>query len=452
VSESDLNDLVDYPVENLGVELKEWIDLTDGVARAKIARHVAALANHGGGYVVFGFCDDGAVAGNRPVDLAEYNRDTFAGIIKKYLAPTFHCDVLTVSASTGESYPIIRVPSHTSAPICAKASGPQDKNNRPQGIVQGTYYLRQPGPESAPITTPDQWQIVIRRCVLAERDFIVEALSDIAGSTGRSKKDNANVLSQFHRDSRERFRHLAQRSTKLVWSPALAQNFYVLSYRIVSTEETEISADKFIPLLNRVNVALHDIVNTGWSMFYPFTRPEISPRVEPEMIDGQDTDVYVASLINDQMTTSTMPDYWRMTRTGMASLARGYREDRGREPDIAGTRFAPYILIREITELLGHAIIMAQDFPHTYRIEFVGSWTGLSGRTLEGRDQTTWDYYEQTAKSDSRTTTGAWPINALRGSWVEIVTELANRILILFDKYQTTDQQVNSMANSFKTL
>lgn len=45
---SDLTDLVDYPRETLDIELKDWIDLGDKVAQAKLARHIAALANHGG--------------------------------------------------------------------------------------------------------------------------------------------------------------------------------------------------------------------------------------------------------------------------------------------------------------------------------------------------------------------------------------------------------------------
>ena len=43
----DLTDLVDNPRETMGIELKEWLDLTDNVAKAKLARHLAALCNHG---------------------------------------------------------------------------------------------------------------------------------------------------------------------------------------------------------------------------------------------------------------------------------------------------------------------------------------------------------------------------------------------------------------------
>lgn len=84
---SDLTDLVDYPRETLDIELKEWIDLNDRVAQAKLAKHIAELANHGGGYLLFGFCDDQSIAPTRPSDLLRFSRDEFSGIIKRYLTP-----------------------------------------------------------------------------------------------------------------------------------------------------------------------------------------------------------------------------------------------------------------------------------------------------------------------------------------------------------------------------
>ena len=48
---SDLNDLIDVPRETLEIELKEWLDLSEPVVRANIARHLAALANHGGAHL-----------------------------------------------------------------------------------------------------------------------------------------------------------------------------------------------------------------------------------------------------------------------------------------------------------------------------------------------------------------------------------------------------------------
>ena len=70
----DLSDLVDNPRETLEIEVKQWFDLGESVVRAKLARHMAALSNHGGGYLVFGFRDDLTVDPGRPSSLDEFNR------------------------------------------------------------------------------------------------------------------------------------------------------------------------------------------------------------------------------------------------------------------------------------------------------------------------------------------------------------------------------------------
>ena len=49
-----LQELVDAPTERLDVEYKAWLNLDDREARARLAKHLCALANHGGGFVVFG--------------------------------------------------------------------------------------------------------------------------------------------------------------------------------------------------------------------------------------------------------------------------------------------------------------------------------------------------------------------------------------------------------------
>ena len=51
----ELEDLVTSPREVQRVELKSWLDLSDRIVQANVARHIAALANYGGGYLLFGF-------------------------------------------------------------------------------------------------------------------------------------------------------------------------------------------------------------------------------------------------------------------------------------------------------------------------------------------------------------------------------------------------------------
>ena len=103
---------------------------------------MAALANHGGGHLVFGFLDNLNLDPNRPLSLDKYNRDIFTNIVKHYLKPSFQCDVYIVSNRNGEEFPVVRVPGHGRVPVIVKAGGPQDEKGRPQGITAGTYYIR----------------------------------------------------------------------------------------------------------------------------------------------------------------------------------------------------------------------------------------------------------------------------------------------------------------------
>eukprot|EP01132_Coremiostelium_polycephalum_P009470 gene9470-11618_t len=120
---SEIQDYIDHPNETLHVEYKRWLDLSIPENRASLARHVAAIANHGGGFIIFGFEDNTlASSGPNPFGI-DYNRDSIASIVKKYLDPAVHCDVHQVSDGK-DSHSVIVVPSHDAIPICAKANGP----------------------------------------------------------------------------------------------------------------------------------------------------------------------------------------------------------------------------------------------------------------------------------------------------------------------------------------
>ncbi|EHS52848.1 hypothetical protein PDO_4542 [Rhizobium sp. PDO1-076] len=132
----ELQRLVNDPVESLEVELKSNFDLKDDRHRAHLARHIAALANYGGGVIIFGFNDDLNPTGGG--DDVAVDRDVVSSIVKKYLEPPLQCDVRMVTSAKGQVHPLIVVPGHGAAPICARAGGPEDRG-KPVGIVKGTY-------------------------------------------------------------------------------------------------------------------------------------------------------------------------------------------------------------------------------------------------------------------------------------------------------------------------
>jgi len=196
----EIQDLVDQPVETLHVELKEWIDLSDKVARAKTARHLAALANHGGGYLIVGIRDDRSLdESQHPGELSRFSQDSIAGVIDRYLAPAFQCDVFFV-VPTGGSKPcvVVRVPSHGSVPICAKANGPNDEKDRPTGIRKGEHYIRVPGPKSVEIDSPELWLPLIRRCVMTDRQSLLESFGRVLNPVEAAPPPEPMSLKDWH--------------------------------------------------------------------------------------------------------------------------------------------------------------------------------------------------------------------------------------------------------------
>ncbi len=292
----ELQDLVEAPAEHEWLELKSWVDLTESVARANCARHLAAIANYGGGYLVFGFEDDGARCAQKDDVRTAYSRDVLAGIIARYLQPRFQCEVSFVGAERVE-HAVVWVPSHGVSPIISKADGPQEKGV-PQGIRTGVVYIRTPKPESEPASMPEHWDKIIQRCVLARRDEMLTLFSAIM--SGAAPKEPA---SETIRKRLEAWHAAAQRAGRVAASVAeakfrypLVENFIQLSYLIQHHDGESVAPKDAFPLIQKLNSAVRDTVRYGRSMFYPFTRQEISPRFNRETaIDDGGTDFLEAS-------------------------------------------------------------------------------------------------------------------------------------------------------------
>src|SRR5579884_3631526 len=117
-----ISTLVDHRTEEPDIEYKTWMDLSVSENKSKIAKHLCALSNFGGGWLIFGISNDGTHSEPHPGDLSSYNQDIINGVISKYLHPAFHCNVYIVpSKTTKKSYPVVRVPPHGAQPVSAKA-------------------------------------------------------------------------------------------------------------------------------------------------------------------------------------------------------------------------------------------------------------------------------------------------------------------------------------------
>ncbi len=157
----DLENLIADPYETLEVEYKRWMDLGNATHQRRIARHLCALANHGGGYLVFGIDDDMTVSPNPPLSLEAYSHDVINAIGRRHLSPQPHCDVRIVTRN-GAEHPVVVVPSHGETPLTIRGAGNDDSG---KGARDGIVYVRAPGPCSISIHEfPELWRPLIVRC------------------------------------------------------------------------------------------------------------------------------------------------------------------------------------------------------------------------------------------------------------------------------------------------
>ncbi len=448
---SQIQDLVESPAEREMIELKSWIDLStaDHVARAKCARHLAAIANYGGGYLVFGFNKDGSRCTRKDDVRTAYSHDVFAGIIDKYLRPKFQCDV-SFPECQGVEHPVVWVPSHGASPVIAKADGPKGAKGPAQGIQSGVVYVRTPKPESVPASTPEHWEKIIRRCVLASRDEMLTLFSGIM--SGAMSKESETARRQL-----ETWHAAAQRGARIAASQAeakfrypLAENFVQFSYLILHRDGRSIAPHDAFALVQKLNIAVRDTVRYGRSMFYPFTREEISPRFNRETeIDSGDTDFLEASTF---VADSSRGEFWRMALNGRATILRPFDEDvyEGAPPDIPeGTKwFDPRIHIRDIMEVVRHARAFAEEFEDASDICFECEWKGLKGRSTTMHER--YQLQNYTASADFRRHYDCVPFALVVGDAADVVARLFAPVYRMFNpRKQISADYVRRYMSSF---
>lgn len=375
---SELRDLIDFPRETQACEYKSWLDLTTPPHKADLARHLAAIANFGGGYIVFGFNDldlspiaDGA-------DWSLLTHDVVGGIIDKYLAPSFQCSVERVTSETGSIHPVILVPGHGATPVCAKQNGPEDNKGKIVGIRAGTYYIRKPGPKSEPITAPEDWSPVIRRCAMHERTVIMGAVAAaLRISDGGPSGPASSRLDIWNAAAEATYIAKIQ---ALPEKELLSRSRQQFGYRIEGRGLEPYPVTYLLQEIGRINNEVKDRINTGWSMFYPFTDHVLWNADEQS---GTDEDFLECSIV-DGDTHRVAGDFWRISPEGLVTLIREYWEDRsfykeryGTEP---GSVIDPFLTMRSVTELVRHAAAFAERFSAAESVSFSCTWNGLSGR------------------------------------------------------------------------
>jgi hypothetical protein len=223
------------------------------------------------------------------------------------------------------------------------------------------------------------------------------------------------------------------------WPVPLQTNHFQLSYRIVERGgPSQLDSTDLLEAIRAANEQVKNVVWTGWSMFYIFSRPEIAPRRVIDSGTGEEVEAIETSLLNETTFEATLPDFWRITADGRASLVRPYREDRSTQEFLAakglrpGSWLAPRELVRDVFELTCHAKELTKFFDHAISVEFRCSWFGLRDRRI-GDFNPGVDWNLRTCHVEERTTYATPSIEELASDPESVAIELYSPVLRLFD-------------------
>jgi hypothetical protein len=435
-----LADLLVDPREDLDCEIKNWLDLVDsGDAKATFAKAVIALANHGGGFIVFGLVQVASgfeEATGRPSTLDGYDQDLINGIVLNYCDPSLHCQVHFVPAPSGAVHPVVTVPGGHRVPVRAKRASPDGKT------VQNHFiYMRKPGPRSEIPQTALEWDQLLGRCFQNRRDEMFDQIrSLISGAVPQAPvPPEPDRLVDWMQRSRTRWTKLTAALPQDT-GPRMPHGRYSFGYEIVGERKPIALAQ--LPDVLRNSVVRH----TGWPPFWLPTRSGITPYAMEDAIEcwiGGDTES------SPEHRDAAHADFWRISPSGYAYLIRGYQEDalgdrQGRQTYAPGKAFDLTIPVWRVGETLLHAERLAANlFEEAATIKFTAVYEGLAGRELVNLDGRRLLFEGKTARQDAITLSTHVSVQSISANLPEIVQPLLEPLYALFDFFAPSASMVS---------
>lgn len=366
----DLEPLITEPREDLSVEHKAWLDLTENQHRALLAKAAIALVNHGGGFIVLGMADEpaGLVSRPRPPNIPEITQDAVNSAIRRYATPEFHAELYAVPhPTTGVVHPVISLPSTLAEPAMAK-------RDCPGVLMQSRCYIRKPGPRTEEPQTPEEWRGLLKRCLIAGRTDMLEAIRAIVSGRVDARdipEDALETLKAFCQRGYARWQELTANEANDA-PPRFPNGFYEMGFMLVGATP----APNLGTLQERLRIA-RQVKLTGWTPFLEMGTPEWAPYAYEDVVEA-----WVGQTVAGR-TARTAPhsDYWRASPAGLLYTIRGYSED-GLQRNPPGQLFDITLPVWRIGEGVLFAARLADTYADVELIAIRCRYTGLNGRVL----------------------------------------------------------------------
>jgi hypothetical protein len=444
--ERRLQGLLSNPREDLNIEIKGWLDLSNESDKANLAQAMLALANSGGGYIIIGFTDEKGKwlpSSSRPNSLSNFNQDIVNGIIQGYAEPPFHCAVNNViNPPDGLIYPIIIVPSDSKVPIRAKRDGPKEDGHNPKHIRQFEYYIRRPGPKSERPQSAQEWDELIGRCIRASKEELISDIRAILSGFNAPAKlssvendDITKIFANWISASRGRLDELLAKNLPPTQPSLYSNGTWSAAYAINNKIEPS-SLNSLLSILRTVEG--HE---TGWPVW-----------LIPNWTQPYPFDSFIECWLYKGERDPGDVDFWRASPKGMMYLLRGYQEDAYEE--LRAKVFDLTIPIWRVGECLLHAERLAKALnAEGSSILFEFRWAGLENRTLKtwaSKTRMMWGNYS--AKQDSVISRLDVPSNQIGTNLTEMVYSIVKPLYEVFDFFDIQKKIVQEELDELRRL
>ncbi|MES0110025.1 hypothetical protein [Mesorhizobium sp. M0013] len=424
-------ELLVRPSEGLAREYKGWVDIETNHGKAVLAKAAIALTNHGGGVIVMGMFNnaDKTAMESQPLDPAfkRYTSDSVHAAISRYAEPDVLFDLEYLKhPETGIEHVIIDI-APSKVPVMSRSS-------EGTTIGQNRFYVRKPGPASEEPRTAEEWRTLINRCVLSEREAMLEAIRGILVGVG-TPTERQDALDAFELAASQRWEDIVAPLPD--GHPArLPQGHYIYSFRIEGVTQPP-SRSALLRLIGE----LQGEQNYEWTPF------RSTPPAVPTAVDD------VLECSNLGAAAAAFSDFWRVRPDGLLFQKQGFVEDWHTEKVC---HFHLDTQIRVLAEAIVFVGALATRLTGsdsrkvTTRIRF----NGLAGRPLDSRlDSMLWlniPGLQKVSHDDTAFQQASATARQMRENTAEIVLQLLQPVMERFGLFELRPEMIFKALERFR--
>ena len=305
-------------------------------------------------------------------------------------------------------------------------------------INQNRCYIRKPGPRSEEPITAEEWRALLRRCVLAGREDMLEAIRSIVSGRVGAAPLLPNARDDLHAFSEAAHARWAELVDQLP-EDAHARfplGHYEMAFSLVGAQ----SAPNLVELQRRLAQA-RGIKLTGWSVFLDMTTPGWTPYPHHDFVEA-----WVGRPIERERNFNdpAHADFWRASREGKLYTIRGYTEDSLSDRIQPGASVDITLPIWRVGEGVLFAARLAETFEDVDAVAIECSFTGLENRYLTSLSGSRSMFDDRFSRTTEVTMTAEVTLDQVRDNLTEVMHQLLTPLYERFDFFPLSIELVDA--------